>query len=57
MDKGVERKKRVMTNGSLILAEAFVRTGADVFVGYPITPANWLFSFTALVTVAREVFR
>jgi 2-oxoglutarate ferredoxin oxidoreductase subunit alpha len=45
--KAAENKTRVMTNGSQIMAEAFVRTGADVFVGYPITPANWLFSYAS----------
>lgn len=47
MMKTTISKKRVMTNGSQIMAEAFVRTGADVFVGYPITPASWLFSYAS----------
>lgn len=34
-----------LVDGSRILAESLARAGADVFVGYPITPANLLYSY------------
>ncbi len=41
------RSKRVLIDGSRILIEAMVESGADVFVGYPITPANWLYAYAS----------
>ncbi len=35
----------VLIDGSRLIIEAFARAGADVFVGYPITPANLLYSY------------
>jgi 2-oxoglutarate ferredoxin oxidoreductase subunit alpha len=32
-------------DGSLLIVEALVQTGAEVFIGYPITPANLLYSY------------
>lgn len=32
-------------DGSMIITESLVRTGADVFIGYPITPANLLYAY------------
>lgn len=32
---------------SMIITESLVRAGADVFVGYPITPANLLYSYSS----------
>ncbi len=37
--------RRVLTDASRLIIEAAVRAGADVFVGYPITPANWLYHY------------
>jgi 2-oxoglutarate ferredoxin oxidoreductase subunit alpha len=34
-------------DGSRLIIEAAVRAGADVFVGYPITPANLLYSYSS----------
>jgi 2-oxoglutarate ferredoxin oxidoreductase subunit alpha len=38
---------RVLVNGSMLITEALARAGADVFVGYPITPANFLYAYGA----------
>ncbi|MCK4614070.1 MAG: hypothetical protein KAU14_04635 [Thermoplasmata archaeon] len=35
----------VLIDGSRIIIEASVRAGAEIFVGYPITPANWLYLY------------
>lgn len=37
--------KNVFLEGSLLITEAMVRAGADVFIGYPITPANLLYLY------------
>ena len=39
--------KMVITDGSRLMIEAMVRAGADAFIGYPITPANLLYSYSA----------
>jgi 2-oxoglutarate ferredoxin oxidoreductase subunit alpha len=39
--------KMVITDGSRLMVEAMVRAGADAFIGYPITPANLLYSYSA----------
>jgi len=36
-----------MLNGSQIIIEACARAGADVFIGYPITPANELYEYAS----------
>ncbi len=38
---------RVPIDGSMLIMEAMARAGADVFVGYPITPANLLYTYGA----------
>lgn len=37
--------KIVLIDGSRIIIEALARAGADIFIGYPITPANWLYAY------------
>jgi len=44
--KDVENKM-VITDGSRLIIEALARAGADAFIGYPITPANLLYSYSA----------
>ena len=41
-----ELEKRVIMDGSKLIVESMVRSGADVFIGYPITPANLLYSYS-----------
>jgi len=36
----------VLLDGSRLVVESLARAGADVFVGYPITPANLLYSYS-----------
>lgn len=40
----------VFLDGSRVMIEAMARAGVEVYVGYPITPANWLYA------AARERF-
>ncbi|UCH83078.1 MAG: hypothetical protein JSW50_11470 [Candidatus Latescibacterota bacterium] len=35
----------VMIDGSRIIIEAMARAGVDAYIGYPITPANWLYAY------------
>ena len=35
-----------MTDNSKLITESLVRAGADVFIGYPITPANLVYSYS-----------
>jgi 2-oxoglutarate ferredoxin oxidoreductase subunit alpha len=42
-----EESKPVLLDGSLLIVEAMVRAGADVFIGYPITPANLLYLYSS----------
>jgi 2-oxoglutarate/2-oxoacid ferredoxin oxidoreductase subunit alpha len=37
--------KNVLIDGSRLITESCVRAGADVFIGYPITPANLLYLY------------
>ena len=39
------KEKKIFTDGSMLITEACVCAGADVFIGYPITPANLLYSY------------
>jgi len=39
--------KMVITDGSRLIIESLARAGADAFIGYPITPANLLYSYSA----------
>jgi 2-oxoglutarate ferredoxin oxidoreductase subunit alpha len=38
-------KPKALTDGSRLITESLVRAGADVFIGYPITPANLLYLY------------
>ncbi len=42
-----KEKKNVLIDGSRLIIEAMVQAGANVFVGYPITPANWLYAYAS----------
>lgn len=37
---------QALVDGSLLMTEALVKSGADVFIGYPITPANNLYAYS-----------
>lgn len=37
--------KNIFIDGSLLITEALVKAGADIFVGYPITPSNRFYSY------------
>ena len=39
------KEKNVLLEGSLLIIESLARAGADVFIGYPITPANLLYLY------------
>ncbi|MEK6615411.1 MAG: transketolase C-terminal domain-containing protein [Bacteroidota bacterium] len=41
-----EKGKRLIMDGSELIVESLARSGADVFIGYPITPANLLYSYS-----------
>ena len=38
-------KPKALTDGSRLITESLVRAGADVFIGYPITPSNLLYLY------------
>jgi 2-oxoglutarate ferredoxin oxidoreductase subunit alpha len=42
-EKEYDEAKHVLLEGSLLIIESLARAGADVFIGYPITPANLLY--------------
>ncbi len=42
-EKEYAEPKHVLLEGSLLIIESLARAGADVFIGYPITPANLLY--------------
>ncbi len=37
--------KNTFIDGSMLIIEALVRSGADIFIGYPITPSNRFYSY------------
>lgn len=37
--------KKVLTDASLLITEACVQSGADAFIGYPITPSNRFYAY------------
>ncbi len=37
--------KRALINGSRLIIESLARSGGDAFIGYPITPANYLYLY------------
>lgn len=41
------QNKLAFIDGSRLMTEALVRSGADVFIGYPITPANLLYLYSS----------
>lgn len=41
-----KKNNSVLLNGSRLIIESLVRSGADAFVGYPITPANYLYLYS-----------
>lgn len=41
-----EQENRIIIDGSKLIVESLARSGADVFIGYPITPANLLYSYS-----------
>lgn len=40
------QKETIFTDGSRLITESLARAGADVFIGYPITPANLLYAYS-----------
>ncbi|NOX38920.1 MAG: hypothetical protein GXO78_15435 [Calditrichaeota bacterium] len=38
-------ERRGLIDGSRLIIESLARAGADVYVGYPITPSNWLYAY------------
>jgi len=40
-------ESKALIDGSLLMTEACVRAGADVLIGYPITPANLLYLYAS----------
>jgi 2-oxoglutarate/2-oxoacid ferredoxin oxidoreductase subunit alpha len=42
----IETKQTIITNGSKLITEALACAGADIFIGYPITPANLLYQYS-----------
>ncbi len=41
-----DKDSRLIMDGSELIIESVARAGADVFIGYPITPANLLYSYS-----------
>ena len=41
-------KKNVLLDGSMLMIESLARAGGDVFIGYPITPANLLYQYGSI---------
>ena len=41
----MSKEEFVLIDGSCIITESFVQSGAEAFIGYPITPANLLYSY------------
>ncbi len=46
-DVSAASPKRCFIDGSRLVVEAAARAGADVFIGYPITPANSLYLYSS----------
>ncbi len=42
----MKEKEIIFTDSSRLITESLVRAGADVFIGYPITPANLLYAYS-----------
>jgi 2-oxoglutarate ferredoxin oxidoreductase subunit alpha len=41
-------KEIIFTDSSRLITESLAEAGADVFIGYPITPANLLYSYSSI---------
>jgi 2-oxoglutarate ferredoxin oxidoreductase subunit alpha len=41
----LETKQKTLIDGSKLAIEALARAGADVFIGYPITPSNLMYKY------------
>ncbi len=41
----VKKKSKTLIDGSKIIVEGLVRAGADIFIGYPITPSNLFYRY------------
>ncbi len=41
------KTRQALVDGSRLMVEALARAGADIYVGYPITPANRLYAFAS----------
>ena len=35
-----------LIDGSRLIVESLVRSGADIYIGYPITPTNWIYAYS-----------
>lgn len=44
--ENTKTSKKVFIDNSKLIVESLVRAGADVFIGYPITPANLLYLYS-----------
>ena len=44
---GGNKSRLVLLDGSRLITEACARAGADVYVGYPITPANLIYTYSS----------
>jgi len=42
-----KKRKTAFIDGSRLITESCVRAGADIFIGYPITPADLLYKYAA----------
>ncbi len=42
-----KRSKMAFIDGSLLIIESIVKAGGDVYIGYPITPANLLYLYSS----------
>lgn len=45
--KALNNSNIIFTDSSRLITESLVRAGADVFIGYPITPANLLYQYAS----------
>lgn len=41
-----QKEKKLIMDGSELIVESLARSGADVYIGYPITPANLLYVYS-----------
>jgi 2-oxoglutarate/2-oxoacid ferredoxin oxidoreductase subunit alpha len=47
MHSTIDSKSKAFIDGSRLMIESSVRAGADVFIGYPITPSNLLYLYAS----------